>query len=142
MKFVLYARVGTASFEAVANGCGAAGHSVLFQRPSAFQVNDIVRDADVVVVDGVVGKAPEIRAAYEAISIEVVDVEEAADDLEVSLDPASAAPKANRLPNITDLPAHLEMLTNVDDIVALQSRDTRVTAAPMYEARLAALATP
>ncbi|MGV3710322.1 MAG: hypothetical protein ACO1Q7_15930 [Gemmatimonas sp.] len=68
---VLYARRGTASFEAVALGCGVAGYRVTWLRPNGWQRNDVVRDADVVIVQGQSGNARDIRETYEERDVPV-----------------------------------------------------------------------
>lgn len=47
---------------------------------------------------------------------------------------------AEPLPSVSKLAAHLDTLSDVAAVQALQARDTRKSAGPLYEARLAALA--
>lgn len=40
------------------------------------------------------------------------------------------------LPTVAELPDHLQTLTTVEEVEAMQARDTRRTAQPHYEARI------
>jgi hypothetical protein len=51
----------------------------------------------------------------------------------------SETEQSDELPKIADLDEHLQSLTSAAEVKALQKRDERVTAGPMYEARLAEL---
>lgn len=54
-------------------------------------------------------------------------------------DPATMTEVVDDLPLIAGLPATLALITSVDAVRAMQARDERKTAAPLYAARLAAL---
>jgi hypothetical protein len=43
------------------------------------------------------------------------------------------------LPTVKDLPTHVSKMTSAADVKAMAKRDDRVSAAPIYEARLAEL---
>lgn len=71
MRLVLHARGGEPHFDALAVGCEAAGHTVVWRRPSLWTVYDLDPKADAVVVYGLHGKASEIYAAYRAKDVPV-----------------------------------------------------------------------
>lgn len=60
-------------------------------------------------------------------------------DFDPAVHEAFAATVLAKLPNIKDLPEHLATLTDLDAVRAMAASDDRSSAAPLYEARIAAL---
>jgi hypothetical protein len=71
---------------------------------------------------------------------QAVDAATAAPETDDEDEGTSDAEEEEGMPTLADLPAHLDSMTNADEIKAMRRQDVRKGAKPMYKARLDALA--
>lgn len=71
MRVVLYSRTEVPHFSALAEGCRATGHTVVWQRPSHFKTNELVKNADAVVIPGIQFVNAKILSAYKPLGVQV-----------------------------------------------------------------------
>lgn len=71
MRILLHARFGDGGWDAVATGCKAGGHTVVWQNPSVWRSDCLDRRADVAIVHGLSGNASAIHAAYRRLGVPV-----------------------------------------------------------------------
>lgn len=89
-----------------------------------------------------VGERGDSEGAVEVLNRIIAERDHAQAELDaLAAVKAEANESGESLPTVADLSAHLETL-DADGVLALQTRDARKTAAPIYEARLDALTKP